>query len=114
VYTAPKATPILSLEDTRRFIDAYLENMSYEDRKSGQVSPAYNDLTGLCPAIFIIGTEDALVDDSVLMHFRWLRGGNDAVLKFVPGAPHGFIVFDGAEVAEEGRKLLIEFILQKV
>lgn len=101
--------PILTLEDASRFLDTYL-NMGYEARKNGQVSPAYNDLTGLCPAIFIVGTEDALVDDSVLMHFRWLRAGNEALLKFVPGAPHGFLVFENCEVAGQARQLLIDFI----
>lgn len=101
--------PILTFEDASHFLDSYL-NMNYEDRKNGQVSPAYNDLTGLCPAIFIVGTEDALVDDSVLMHFRWLRAGNEAVLKFVPGAPHGFVVFENCDVADQARKHLIDFV----
>ncbi|KIX96492.1 uncharacterized protein Z520_07758 [Fonsecaea multimorphosa CBS 102226] len=112
IRLTPDGTPILASQDAQRFLDTYLNNMSCEDRKKGNVSPLYNDLTGLCPAIFIVGTEDALVDDSVLMYFRWLRSGNEAVLKFVTGAPHGFMVFDGSvvQVAETGWRDMVEFL----
>ncbi|KIW85165.1 hypothetical protein Z517_00555 [Fonsecaea pedrosoi CBS 271.37] len=109
---APSTSPILTLEDAERFYSAYIEDMPLEVRKTRAVSPAYADLSGLCPALFLVGTEDALVDDSVLMHFRWLRAGNPAVLRFVPGAPHGFTLFDAAavEVAKSGWQITIEFI----
>ncbi|EXJ91557.1 hypothetical protein A1O3_00105 [Capronia epimyces CBS 606.96] len=108
---APNSTPVLSLEDSERFFAAYLPGLSLEDRKDRAVSPAYNDLAGLCPALFLVGTEDALVDDTVLMHFRWLRAGNQAVLRFVPGAPHGFTLFDASsvEVTASGWQSIVDF-----
>ncbi|OQV02311.1 hypothetical protein CLAIMM_07530 [Cladophialophora immunda] len=86
--------------------------MPLEARKTRKVSPAYGDLSGLCPALFLVGTEDALVDDSALMHFRWLRYGNPATLRFVPGAPHGFTLFDAAavEIAMRGWQIIIDFV----
>lgn len=90
--------------------------MTIEDRKSPSVSPAYNKLNGLVPALFIVGTEDALIEDTVLMHFRWTRAGNHAVLKYIPGGCHGFMVFDGneVEVARQGWKLMIQYLREMI
>ncbi|KAK5065322.1 hypothetical protein LTR84_001160 [Exophiala bonariae] len=111
---APKASPVFGLEDAEHFYSTYLADttLSIEDRKCGQVSPMYNDLSGLCPALFLVGTEDPLVDDSVLMHFRWLRAGNQAILVFVPGGVHGFTLLDAStvEIATMGINYIREFI----
>jgi acetyl esterase/lipase len=73
-------------------------------------------LNDLGSALFLIGTEDALVDDLVLMQFRWQRAGNEAVVKFVPGAPHGFMTFDGREVecTREGWGILIKYLRERL
>ena len=54
------------------------------------ISPLYGDLQNLCPALFTIGTRDALLDDSLFMHARWLAAGNAGQLDVYPGAPHAF------------------------
>jgi acetyl esterase/lipase len=112
--TSPR--PILEYEDAARFLDTYLSGMSMEERKSGRVSPIYNDLQGLGSALFIVGTGDALVDDTLLMSWRWERGGNEAYIKFVPGAPHGFMVFDGRsiEVVKQGWEILVAYLESKL
>jgi len=55
------------------------------------ISPIYADLRGLPPAIFSVGTRDALLDDSLFMAPRWLAAGNVAELAIYPGACHGFV-----------------------
>lgn len=109
---APSALPILTRVDAERFMDAFLPGTSCAERKRGDISPLYNDLAGLCPALFLVGTEDALVDDSVLMHFRWRRAGNAADLLFIPGAPHGFMTFDAAkaDTTRQGYRHVTEFL----
>jgi acetyl esterase/lipase len=86
--------------------------MTIDDRKSSKVSPIYNDLSRLCPALFMVGTEDPLIDDCVLMHFRWLRAGNQATLRFIPGGAHGFTLLDASttEVAAMGMSCIKDFI----
>jgi acetyl esterase len=108
---------ILTWENASQFLDTFFSNISVEERKTGRVSPLYNDMKGLTSALFLVGTEDGLLDDTVLMHFRWVNGGNHAVLKFVPGAPHGFMTFDGTNpgmpVVAEGWKIMVDYINER-
>ncbi len=51
------------------------------------------DLSGLPPAQFLVGSEDAVVDDSVLMDERWRAAGNASDLVVLPGGLHGLLEF---------------------
>lgn len=82
---------VLRTSDIEHFADAFLPGVA--DRRAPAISPLYADLTGLCPALFTIGTKDALLDDSLFMHARWRAAGNAAELAVYPGAVHGFIAF---------------------
>ncbi len=77
-------------EDLCGFVSAFLG--PDHDRRSPGVSPLYADLSGLCPALFIVGTEDPLLEDTLFMHMRWLAAGNPSELHVYPGAPHNFVV----------------------
>src|SRR5204862_6555401 len=82
---------ILRTSDLVHFADAFLPAIA--DRRAPGVSPLYADLRGLCPALFTVGTKDALLDDSLFMHARWRAAGNRAELAVYPGAVHGFLAF---------------------
>jgi acetyl esterase len=82
---------ILRTVDIEHFSEAFLP--AGTDRRGPDVSPLYADLRGLCPALFTIGTRDALLDDSLFMHGRWAAAGNDAKLAVFPGGAHGFTSF---------------------
>jgi acetyl esterase/lipase len=86
---------ILRTSDMEHFVDAFLP--AVVDRRAPEISPLYADLRGLCPALFTVGTNDALLDDSLFMHARWRAAGNDAELAIYPGAVHGFIAFPAAQ-----------------
>lgn len=88
---------VLRTLDIHKFGDAFLPNLSEEEKRSPQLSPLYADLRGLCPALFTIGTKDALLDDSLFMHTRWVAAGNVGELDVYPGACHGFIAFPCAQ-----------------
>ena len=47
-------------------------------------------LSGLPPALFIVGDKDPLQDDSLRMHAKWLAQSGNSELIVVPEAPHGF------------------------
>lgn len=126
-WTAPI---ILTTENIQRFGDAYLGDRTPEQRRDPAISPIYHPVfqipgsgfgemkkeVKLPPALFLCGTQDALVDDTVLMSFRWQVAGGDARVKFVEGAPHGFLLFgaDKCEMTAKGYSVLRDFLKEKL
>ena len=82
---------VLRTIDIQQFCNAFLPTVT--DRRVPDISPLYADLKGLCPALFSVGTQDALLDDSLFMHARWVAAGNEAELAIYPGGAHGFTLF---------------------
>jgi acetyl esterase len=79
---------VLRTIDMQQFYNAFLPTVT--DRRVPDISPLYADLKNLCPALFTVGTRDALLDDTLFMHARWVAAGNAAELAVYPGGPHGF------------------------
>jgi hypothetical protein len=73
------------------------------------ISPLYGNLQNLCPALFTVGTRDALLDDSLFMHARWLAAGNTGLLDVYAGAPHAFFRLGDAH-AQNSIAQQIQFI----
>ncbi len=86
-----------------------MPNHTPDERKIGSVSPYYENLgplRGRLPsALFTIGTEDPLVDDTINMSIKWLMFGGEAIVKVFPGCPHGFIGFPPNLLKEAGDAL---------
>jgi acetyl esterase len=82
---------VLRTIDMQQFYNAFLPTVT--DRRVPDISPLYADLKGLCPALFSVGTRDALLDDTLFMHARWVAAGNEAELAIYPGGAHGFTLF---------------------
>ena len=59
-------------------------------RRDPDVSPLYANLSDMPPALFTIGTDDPLLDDTLFMHPRWVAAGNAAELAVYPGVGHAF------------------------
>jgi acetyl esterase len=85
---------VLRTIDMQQFYNAFLPTAT--DRRVPDISPLYADLKGLCPALFSVGTRDALLDDTLFMHARWVAAGNQAELAIYPGGAHGFTLFPNA------------------
>ena len=83
---------ILTTRDVRLFVKQYLSRG--EDPSTPDISPLFADLRGMPPALFSIGTRDALLDDSLFMAARWEAAGASASLKIWPGGCHVFQAFD--------------------
>jgi|HubBroStandDraft_6_1064221.scaffolds.fasta_scaffold131157_2 acetyl esterase len=84
---------ILSGPIMRWFGDAFLPGMDLAARGDPAVSPLHADLRGMPPALFTVGTQDPLVDDSLFMAARWSLAGARAELRVWPEAIHGFTAF---------------------
>jgi acetyl esterase/lipase len=82
---------VLRTIDMQQFYNAFLPTIT--DRRGPDISPLYADLKNLCPALFTVGTKDALLDDTLFMHARWVAAGNEAELAIYPGGAHGFTLF---------------------
>ena len=111
-----KPMGVLNPDITREFVNALLPNTTPEERRHPSISPFYADLSTmkLPPALFTCGTEDCLLEDTVMMAVRWQMAGAEAVVKLFPGAAHGFIAFEKAESAIEGRKCIEQFLKEKL
>ena len=81
---------VLTTPLMRWYVDQYVPP---ERRDTPDVSPLFASLHHLPPAIFTVGTEDPLLDDTLFMAARWRAVGNETVLRVYPGAPHGFDTF---------------------
>lgn len=84
---------ILTTRDIRMFVQNFLS--AGGDVQAADVSPLRGDLAGLPPALFSVGTRDALLDDSLFMAARWAAAGSRAELALYPGGCHVFINFAG-------------------
>jgi acetyl esterase/lipase len=73
------------------FADQFVPNLDREQRRDPDISPLFAELSGMPPAVFTIGTEDALLDDTLFMESRWRAAGHQTELRIWPEAPHGFL-----------------------
>ncbi|KAF2823945.1 alpha/beta-hydrolase [Ophiobolus disseminans] len=100
------------------YIDALLPNTTEKQRKDPSISPLWADLRGkkLPPALFTCGSEDPLLDDTIMMGAKWGVWGNEAVVKIYNGAPHGFIGYAPGTIkaVQEGLDDTVAFVKAKI
>ena len=98
---------VLRTIDMQQFYNAFLPTVT--DRRVAEISPLYADLRGLCPGLFSVGTLDALLDDTLFMHARYVAAGNETELAIYPGGAHGFTLFPN-RLADEAAARSQEFL----
>ena len=98
---------VLRTIDMQQFYNAFLPTIT--DRRVSDISPLYADLNNLCPALFSVGTKDALLDDTLFMHARWIAAGNEAELAIYPGGAHGFTLFP-SDLSQSATARMDEFL----
>ena len=87
----PERPDLLTSEGIQYCAELFTRRRSTDDRRDPDISPLYADLHDLPPALFTVGTDDHLVDDTMLMAARWQLAGNDTELLVYPESPHGCI-----------------------
>jgi acetyl esterase/lipase len=75
-------------------------------RADPDVSPLHADLRGMPRALFTVGSQDPLLDDSLFMAARWRAAGNEAELAVYPGGLHAFNAFPIPLAAEANGRIL--------
>jgi len=98
---------VLRTIDIVQFANAFLPAVS--DRRDPDISPLYARLHDMPPALFSVGTADALLDDTLFMHGRWVAAANEAELAVYPGGAHGFTLFPNA-VADRAAAAMDAFL----
>jgi acetyl esterase/lipase len=98
---------VLRTIDIVQFVNAFLPTAN--DRRDPDISPLYARLHDMPPALFSVGTADALLDDTLFMYARWLAAGNAAELAIYPGGAHGFTLFPNA-LAEQASARMDAFL----
>jgi acetyl esterase len=101
---------VLRTLDIEQFMGAYLPGA--KDLRHPDISPLYADLKGLPPALFTVGTSDALLDDSLFMYARSIAAGNRAELAIYPGGAHAFNFFPIA-IAEQANARMDAFLARE-
>ena len=94
---------VLRTIDIVQFANAFLP--AVPDRRDPDISPLYARLHDMPPALFSVGTADALLDDSLFMHARWIAAGNEAELAVYPGGAHGFTLFPNALATQAAARM---------
>lgn len=103
---------VLSTTDMANFADSWLSEVP--DRRIPEISPLYNrDFSHMPPAIFVIGSNDPLYDDSLFGAVKWRIGGNDTQLTVFPGSYHGLCRLGGPD-KDAGLKASETFVKQHV
>jgi acetyl esterase/lipase len=98
--TAGKGSLVLHGPTLERQVARLCPGLTREDRRQPDLSPLHGDLTGLPPALIVVGDIDPLRDDSVQLAERLQAAGVEAELALLPEAPHGIIHFPGAYAAK--------------
>ena len=118
-----RAVPAAAREGLLDCSRAFLPGRTDEEMRDPLVSPVYDDIWGLAraspggtlpPALFICGSEDFFLDDTVLLGTKWLATGSPTEIKIVPGAPHGFDFAPGLKESDEAFAQVAAFLKTNV
>ena len=87
---APANTLVVHVPTALSSLSQLTPKMTDRERRAPSISPAFADLSGLPPALFIAGTADPLLAESEALRARWKEANGNADILIVPGAPHAF------------------------
>ena len=100
--TKSAADPIVNLEGSQEFAAMYLNG---RDPKTPLASPLFADLAGLPPLLVQVGTEEALLNDSVALDRNARTAGVDCSLEIWEEMIHVWHLF--APILQKGREAVL-------
>jgi epsilon-lactone hydrolase len=109
--TRAVADPYFTQRQAAELVRSYLDGHSPEDPFA---SPLYADLKDLAPIRVHAGSDEVLLDDSVLLVERAVAAGVDARLDLWEGMVHGYLGSIGSLAAStETLQLIGEFLIER-
>ena len=100
---------VLSTPIIKWFVNNFLPDAGFEQRREPDISPLYARLDDMPAALFSVGTLDPLIDDSLFMAERWRAAGNHAEVAVYPEGVHAFNAYPTA-LARKGNARQFEFL----
>ena len=97
---------VLTYEILEQLVKWYAPN---EDLTDPDISPIFADLDKMPSALFLVGSQDFVVDDTLFMEARWRLAGNKSELLICPGGSHWF-AFSPTPVGDLARASIYSFI----
>jgi acetyl esterase/lipase len=88
--TKKDVDPLLTRRSLKEMGDAYIAN---GNPRAPYASPLFADLRGLPPLLIHVGSEEVLLDDSRILHYRAKSAGVDADLKIADEMIHVWHMF---------------------
>lgn len=113
VRDAGDDTLILHGPTVRATLHKLTPGMTDDERRSPALSPLYADLTGLPPALFVVGGKDILLEDNQRMAARWSAANGNSELLVVPDSPHAFMLFK-TEIRRKVGRFVDEWIVGRM
>lgn len=113
VRLARSDTLVLHGPTVRATLCKLTPGMDDAERRKGSISPLYADLTGLPPALFVVGAKDILIEDNQSMATRWHAANGNAELQIVPESPHAFVLFETA-IAQKVTRYVDQWLLLRL
>lgn len=103
-----KVDPMLSVVPLQRGVQAYCGEVLASDPS---VSPVFADLDGLPPMLIQCGSDEILLDDSLLLERRAREAGVQVECTVYPGMWHNFQMFNAfVEKAERALWAIADFV----
>ncbi|PZN95721.1 MAG: alpha/beta hydrolase [Alphaproteobacteria bacterium] len=112
VRAATRKTLLFDGPNLKRDLARLAPDRDEDGLRLPDLSPLHADLTGMPEALFVMGQEDPLRDDSLLMAEAWSRHAPTTLLD-VPTAPHGFQHF-AASTARAAQAFILRWLEGRV
>ncbi|MEL6126120.1 MAG: alpha/beta hydrolase [Pseudomonadota bacterium] len=106
IRTRDREDPVLS-EAVLRHWQSQLGGFDLADP---MISPLFADLSGLPPALLLVGEDEVWLDDSVRLHAKLTAANIPSDLRIFDGMWHVWPMTEGLPESEEALSLIAEFI----
>lgn len=101
---------VLTTRDMKMFAARYVQGS--QDIRNPDLSPLFARLHDLPPALFSVGTQDLLLDDSLQMATLWHASNGNARLDVTPGGCHVFQSFPDLTIARQSNARIDSFLCE--
>jgi acetyl esterase/lipase len=105
--------PLAHQDILDEIVQLYVSDSKTDLRNPG-ISPLYGNFTGLPPLLFMVGSTEILLDDSILAARRAHSSGVNVTLQVWKNMPHVFPVIQILPEAQMANKEIVSFVMNNM